>query len=94
MTFLGLEMAKITISGGQICNRYLVFLREYAHIFPPPGGNLKIRGNIQISRGRSPREILIFPRIFKFTTGKGIYGHIPEKNRISDKFYLDIATNL
>ena len=36
----------------KICNRYSAFLREYAHISPPPGGKLKIRGNIKIFRGQ------------------------------------------
>ena len=43
-----------------------VFFREYADIFPRPSGIWKSSRILKFPSGFHPREILIFPRIFKF----------------------------
>ena len=80
--------AKFHKTSTKICNRNSGFLREFADKFPMPGGNLKIRGNLKISRGRSPREIFKFTRVFPNSRRQREYMSIfTRKTRISYIFF-------
>ena len=92
----------------QICNRYSVFLREYAHIFPPPGGNLKIRGNIKIPEGEARGNFNI-PEDFQIPDGQGniwaysrkkteyllnFFYRLPHTKHINHKSYTSYYPNI
>ena len=74
---------------------------KFAHNFPQPGGNLRIRGKLEISqvqtRAKCPREILKCLTILKFTKGEGIYRESPKKAEYMITFFLPLhetVTNL
>ena len=56
----------------KICNRYSGFLREYANIFPLPGGNLKIRGNLEkFPEGEARGKFFQIHEDFQIHDGQG-----------------------